>query len=91
MDTMVKKIIYTKITPLPNNVPRELAVELLHAHEEVAKLNPLVTGVKTIDAPRDCPNEEYFSQWYEISVRLFSVPASLVIAVVVVPPRLTGD
>lgn len=66
-NSMGKKTVYTKITPLPPNVPRQLAIELLHSHEEVAKLNPLVTGVKAIDAPRDCPNEEYFSQWYEIS------------------------
>ncbi|KAI5362722.1 hypothetical protein Slin14017_G064030 [Septoria linicola] len=64
---MGKKIVYTKITPLPSNVPRQLAVELLHSHEEVIKLNPLVTGVNAIETPRDSPNEEYFSQWYEIN------------------------
>ena len=61
------RVSYTKITPLPSNVPRQLAVELLHAHEEVIKLNPLVTGVKGIETPRDSPNDEYFSQWYEIA------------------------
>ncbi|KAF2164865.1 hypothetical protein M409DRAFT_24770 [Zasmidium cellare ATCC 36951] len=64
---MGKRIVYTKITPLPSNVPRQLAIELLHSHEEVIELNPLVTGVKSIEAPRDAPNDEYFSQWYEIS------------------------
>ncbi|KAK4619038.1 hypothetical protein CLAFUW4_12431 [Fulvia fulva] len=64
---MAKKTIYTKITPLPRNVPRQLAIEMLHSHKEVIELNPLVTGVKQIDAPRDAPNDEYFSQWYEIS------------------------
>ncbi|KAF2217118.1 hypothetical protein CERZMDRAFT_15105, partial [Cercospora zeae-maydis SCOH1-5] len=63
---MGKKIVYTKITPLPSNVPRQLAIELLHSHEEIIKLNPLVTGVKAIDTPRDSPNDEYFSQWYLI-------------------------
>ncbi|KXT00509.1 hypothetical protein AC578_4078 [Pseudocercospora eumusae] len=64
---MGKKVQYTSITPLPSNVPRQLAIELLHSHEEVAKLNPLVTGVKSIEAPRDAPNDEYYSEWYEIS------------------------
>ncbi|GIZ41470.1 hypothetical protein CKM354_000477300 [Cercospora kikuchii] len=63
---MGKKIVYTKITPLPSHVPRQLAIELLHSHEEVIKLNPLVTGVRSIDTPRDSPNDEYFSQWYLI-------------------------
>lgn len=53
---MGKRVQYTKITPLPSHVPRQLAIELLHNHEEVIKLNPLVTGVKKIDAPRDAPS-----------------------------------
>ncbi|EGP84485.1 uncharacterized protein MYCGRDRAFT_75855, partial [Zymoseptoria tritici IPO323] len=64
---MPKYVKYTKITPLPSNVPRQLAIELLHNHSEVIELNPLVTGVKAIDAPRTASSEEYFSQWYEIS------------------------
>lgn len=61
------KTAYTKITPLPSNIPRRLALELLHSHEEVIRLNPLVTGVRAIEAPRDAATDEYYSQWYEIS------------------------
>ncbi|KAH9828411.1 hypothetical protein Tdes44962_MAKER09321 [Teratosphaeria destructans] len=64
---MGKRIVYTKITPLPPNVPRQLALELLHSHDEMIRLNPLVTGVKSIEAPRDAASDEFFSQWYEIS------------------------
>lgn len=64
---MGKKSVYTKITPLPSNVPRQLALDMLHSHVEVIELNPLVTGVKSVDAPRDAVPDEYFSQWYEIS------------------------
>ena len=64
---MVKRIVYTKITALPSNVPRQLALDMLHSHEEVIKLNPLVTGVKAIEAPRDARPDEFFSNWYEIS------------------------
>ncbi|KAK5112647.1 hypothetical protein LTR62_003963 [Meristemomyces frigidus] len=64
---MGKRVVYTKITPLPSNIPRQLALDMLHSHEEVIKLNPLVTGVRAIDAPRDARSDEFFSQWYEIS------------------------
>ena len=64
---MVKQVHYTKITALPSNVPRLLAVDLLHSHDEFIKLNPLVTGVKAIEAPRNAAADEYFSNWYEIS------------------------
>jgi hypothetical protein len=61
------KTAYTKITPLPSNIPRQLALELLHSHEEVIQLNPLVTGVRSIEAPRTASTDEYYSNWYEIS------------------------
>lgn len=64
---MVKEVYYTKITPLPSNVPRLLALDLLHSHDEFIKLNPLVTGVKPIEAPRTADADEYFSHWYTIS------------------------
>ncbi|KAK1065031.1 hypothetical protein LTR74_008307 [Friedmanniomyces endolithicus] len=64
---MGKRTVYTKITALPENIPRQLALDMLHSHEEVIKLNPLVTGVKGIEAPRDARSDEFFSQWYEIS------------------------
>ena len=50
---MGKRTVYTTITPLPAHVPRELALDMLHSHTEVIQLNPLVTGVKPVDAPRD--------------------------------------
>ena len=46
---------------------RQLALDMLHSHSEVIQLNPLVTGVKAINAPRDAARDEFFSQWYEIS------------------------
>ncbi|EMC91879.1 hypothetical protein BAUCODRAFT_79427, partial [Baudoinia panamericana UAMH 10762] len=64
---MGRKTVYTKITPLPSNVPRQLAIDMLHSHEEVIKLNPLVTGAKSIEAPRDAATDEFYSQWYEIT------------------------
>ena len=64
---MGKQIVYTQITPLPSNVPRLLAVDLLHSHKEFMQLNPLVTGLESIDPPRNAASDEYFSNWYDIT------------------------
>lgn len=66
-DKMGKRIVYTKITPLPSNIPRQLALDMLHSHGEVISLNPLVTGHKPIQAPREAAADEFFAQWYEIT------------------------
>lgn len=63
---MGRHVFYTKITPLPENIPRLLALDLLHSHDEFIKLNPLVTDVQSIDAPRDAEGDEFFSNWYRI-------------------------
>lgn len=66
-DAMGKRIQYTKITPLPSNIPRQLALDMLRSHGEVISLNPLVTGHKAIQAPREAAADEFFAQWYEIT------------------------
>ena len=66
-EAMVKRTVYTKITPLPSHIPRQLALDMLHSHGEVISINPLVTGHKPIDAPRDAAADEFFAQWYEIT------------------------
>lgn len=63
---MAKKTVYTKITPLPSQIPRQLALDMLHSHGEIIELNPLVTGYTPIKAPKDAAADEYFAQWYEI-------------------------
>ncbi|KAF2482890.1 hypothetical protein BDY17DRAFT_265048 [Neohortaea acidophila] len=64
---MGRHVFYTKITPLPANIPRLLALDLLHSHDEFIRLNPLVINVRPIDAPRNAEGDEYFSNWYEIT------------------------
>jgi hypothetical protein len=66
-EAMGKRTVYTKITPLPSHIPRQLALDMLHSHGEVISINPLVTGHKAIDAPRDAAADEFFAQWYEIT------------------------
>ena len=69
-----KKETYTNVTPIPSNIPRQLAVEILHSHGEIITLNPLVTGYEPIKAPRDASAEEFYSTWYEIEERIQFVP-----------------
>ncbi|KAG5921174.1 hypothetical protein E4U53_003829 [Claviceps sorghi] len=64
----------TVITPIPSFIPRQLALDILHSHSEVIKLNPLVLDHKPIPAPRDAPSDEFYSTWYEITERVQVVP-----------------
>ncbi|KAI0396310.1 hypothetical protein F5Y17DRAFT_115236 [Xylariaceae sp. FL0594] len=65
---------YTIVTPFPSYISRQLALEILHRHGEVIRLNPLVLDYKQVEAPRDAPADEYFSTWYEITERVQFVP-----------------
>lgn len=66
-DKMGRRTAYTKITPLPSHIPRQLALDMLRSHGEVISINPLVTGHKPIPAPREAAADEFFAQWYEIT------------------------
>ncbi|KAL4882452.1 hypothetical protein BJY04DRAFT_187104 [Aspergillus karnatakaensis] len=69
-----RKETYTVTTPIPTNVPRDLALDILHSHGEIITLNPLVLSHNPIKAPRDAPADEYYSTWYEISERVQYIP-----------------
>ena len=64
---MGKLISYTKTTPLPSNIPRQLALDLIQSHREFIQLNKLVTNVQSIDPPQNAEAAEYFGSWYEIT------------------------
>lgn len=68
------KTLFTTIEPIPSHIPRQLAIELLQSHGELITLNPLVLEYFPIKAPRDAPNDEYYSTWYEIHQRIQFVP-----------------
>jgi len=46
---------FTNITPLPPQVSREVAIAMLHNHDEMIELNPLVIEHHPIKTPRDAP------------------------------------
>lgn len=74
MSVLRKKELVTIITPIPDFIPRQLAIDILHSHSEVITLNPLVLNHKPIKAPRDAASDEYYSTWYEIVERIQYIP-----------------
>jgi hypothetical protein len=71
-----KKEAYTHITPIPAHIPRQLAIDILHAHEEIISLNPLVLTITPTKPPPDAPADEYYCTWYEITERIQYVPGA---------------
>ncbi|KAH6609089.1 hypothetical protein Trco_002435 [Trichoderma cornu-damae] len=73
-DMLRKKEAFTLVTPIPGFIPRQLAIDILHAHSEVITLNPLVLNHKPISAPRNAAADEFYSTWYEIEERIQVLP-----------------
>lgn len=71
---MGKTVSYTVISPLDHKIPRQLALDLLHSHEEIIRLNPLVTDVGKIETPQNAATDEFFAQWYEITEKITFIP-----------------
>ena len=65
---MPKRTLFTNITPLPPSVSREVAVAMLHNHNEMIELNPLVIEHHPIKTPRDAPADEFLDcAWQELT------------------------
>lgn len=76
---MGKKTVFTNITPLPPQVSREVAIAMLHNHDEMIELNPLVIEHHAIKTPRDAPADEFLDcAWHEMTDRIQYLPGGLV-------------
>lgn len=71
---MSKRTVYTNITPLPPQVTRQIAVDELHDHGIMIKLNPLVIGFERTTPHKDAPADEYHCIWYEITDKVSYLP-----------------
>jgi hypothetical protein len=68
---MPKRTLFTNITPLPPQVSREVAVAMLHNHDEMIELNPLVIEHHPIKTPRDAPADEFLDcVWQELTDKI---------------------
>ena len=76
---MPKRILFTNITPLPPEVTREVAVAMVHNHDEMIELNPLVIEHHPIKTPRDAPAEEFLDcVFQELTDKIHYLPGGIV-------------
>lgn len=71
---MSKRTVYTNITPLPPQVTRQIALDELHNHISMIKLNPLVVNAEQTSPHKDAPADEYHCTWYEITDKVSYLP-----------------
>ncbi|KAG5915618.1 hypothetical protein E4U42_007968 [Claviceps africana] len=74
---MQKPTLLTITTPLPPGVSRDAAIDLLHDHESIIDLNPLVRARRRIPPPPHAPDEERGRAWYSVTDKLALVPGGL--------------
>lgn len=76
---MPKHTLFTNVTPLPSNVTREVAIAMLHNHDEMIELNPMVIEHHPIKTPRDAPADEFLDcVWQELTDKVNYLPGGLV-------------
>ncbi|KAJ9498127.1 hypothetical protein H2202_006277 [Exophiala xenobiotica] len=76
---MPKRTLFTNITPLPSQVSREVAIAMLHNHDEMIELNPMVIEHHPIKTPRDAPADEFLDcVWQELTDKVHYLPGGLV-------------
>lgn len=76
---MGKRTLFTNITPLPSSVTREVAIAMLHDHNEMIELNPMVIEHHPIKAPRDASADEFLDcAWQELTDKVHYLPGGLV-------------
>ena len=76
----MKRAVFTTTTTLPADVPRGTVLGTLQDHQEMIKLNPMVTNYKPCYPAASAPTEEMESEWtwYEITDRISFLPGGLV-------------
>lgn len=75
----MKRAVFTTTTTLPPAVPRELVLKTLQNHQEMIKLNPMVTDYKPCYPAAAAPTDELDHEWswYEITDRISFLPGGL--------------
>ncbi|KAK4103627.1 hypothetical protein N658DRAFT_391129, partial [Parathielavia hyrcaniae] len=71
---MSKRTQFTTVTPLPAGVPRQIALDLVHNHEEMIDLNPLVKERHIIPTPPHAQADELHCQWYSLTDKISYFP-----------------
>jgi len=74
---MSKRTTFTSITPLPKTTTRSAAVNWLHNHVQMIRLNPLVIRLQETTPPPNASADEYNCAWYEITDEINYLPGGL--------------
>ncbi|EAS28200.3 uncharacterized protein CIMG_09404 [Coccidioides immitis RS] len=74
---MMKRSIFTTITPLPSYITRETVIEALHQHSEMIELNPLVIKHVRCKPPGNAPSDEFHCVWYELTDKIHYLPGGI--------------
>jgi hypothetical protein len=74
---MSKRTTFTSITPLPKTVTRSAAINWLHNHVQMIRLNPLVIRLQETTPPPNAAADEYNCSWYEITDEISYLPGGL--------------
>jgi hypothetical protein len=74
---MSKRTTFTSITPLPKTVTRSAAINWLHNHVQMIRLNPLVIRLQETTPPPNAGADEYNCVWYEITDEISYLPGGL--------------
>ncbi|KAG8166886.1 hypothetical protein KVR01_002575 [Diaporthe batatas] len=74
---MSKRSVFTTISPLPADIPRETVISFLHNHLEMIDLNPLVKERHPIKPPPGSPEDELGCVWYSLTDRITYLPGGL--------------
>ena len=75
---MSKRSVFTTISPLPADIPREVVISFLHNHLEMIDLNPLVKERHVIDPPKHAKADELDRIWYSLTDKISYLPGGLV-------------
>lgn len=73
---MSRRSVLTQVTPIPSYIPRQFVLDMLHDHDLMITLNPLVTRYVPCAPPAHALPDEYDSAWYEITDRIEYIPGT---------------
>ncbi|KAL4796130.1 hypothetical protein BDV19DRAFT_143205 [Aspergillus venezuelensis] len=68
---------FTTSTPFPPDTNLETAINTLHSHDDMIRLNPLVINFQKCGPPSDAPADEQSLIWYEITDKVPILPFNL--------------
>lgn len=72
---MSKRTVFTTVTPIPANVPRQLVHDFLHDHSGLISLSPIVKEHHVLpSAPPHAAPDEYYCTWYSITDKISYLP-----------------